>query len=69
MTAPFTNMTGHGFARDMDFTLIEQTDSSLTYELSYTEDTLKNYPFKFRLQIIYTIEHFTVKGGMESLQS
>ncbi|MBM6691385.1 aldose 1-epimerase family protein, partial [Fusobacterium mortiferum] len=30
------NMTGHGFARDMDFTLIEQTDSSLTYELSYT---------------------------------
>lgn len=55
------NMTGHGFARDMDFTLIEQTDSSLTYELSYTEDTLKNYPFKFRLQIIYTIEHFTVK--------
>lgn len=55
------NMSGHGFARDTEFNLINKTDNSLTYELSYSEDTLKNYPFKFKLQITYTIEHFTVK--------
>lgn len=57
------NISGHGFARDTEFKLVDKTDNSLTYELTYTEDTLKIYPFKFILQVIYTIEHFTVKSA------
>lgn len=39
----------HGFARDSEFTLIEQTDNRLAFELTSNEDTLTKYPFKFRL--------------------
>ena len=39
----------HGFARDCDFTLISKTENSLSFELTENEDTLKKYPFKFRL--------------------
>ena len=39
----------HGFARDCDFTLIQKTENSVAFELTENSDTLKNYPFKFRL--------------------
>lgn len=38
----------HGFARDCDFTLIQKTENSVSFELKENSDTLKNYPFKFR---------------------
>ncbi|MBZ4040761.1 aldose 1-epimerase family protein [Flavobacterium hibisci] len=46
----------HGFARDMEFQLIEKTESSATFSLSYDEETLEKYPFKFELQIVYKLE-------------
>lgn len=46
----------HGFARDMEFQLIEKTESSATFSLVYNEETLQKYPFKFELQIIYKLE-------------
>ena len=46
----------HGFARDMEFQLIKKTESSATFSLSYNEETLQKYPFKFELQIIYKLE-------------
>lgn len=46
----------HGFARDMEFQLIEKTESSATFSLSHDEGTLEKYPFKFELQIIYKLE-------------
>lgn len=39
----------HGFARDCDFTLTAKTENSISFELTENEDTLKKYPFKFRL--------------------
>lgn len=39
----------HGFARDCDFTLIKKTENSVSFELTENDDTLKKYPFKFRL--------------------
>ncbi|MGO4771333.1 aldose 1-epimerase family protein [Flavobacterium sp. W22_SRS_FK3] len=50
------HLSRHGFARDMEFQLIEQTESSATFSLTYNEETLKKYPFKFELQIIYRLE-------------
>ncbi len=48
----------HGFARDMEFTLIEKTNTSCLFELLYNEDTLKVYPFKFRLRLGYILKDF-----------
>ena len=46
----------HGFARDMEFALISQTDDKVTMALHESEETLKNYPFRFNLAITYRIE-------------
>lgn len=55
------NMSGHGFARDKDFVLTDKTENALVYTLTYDEDTLKIYPFKFNLVVTYTLIFDTVK--------
>ena len=39
----------------MNFSVSDQTESSVTFCLSYNEETLSCYPYKFRLSITYTI--------------
>ena len=51
------NLSRHGFARDMDFTVKQQSESSVTFSLEASPDTLKNCPFIFELQIIYILEN------------
>ncbi|EEO3608475.1 aldose 1-epimerase family protein [Listeria monocytogenes] len=55
----------HGFARDRDFQVIEQTEKSVRFELDTDEDSLAVYPYKFKLSIIYTIEKNTVAVSYE----
>ena len=45
----------HGFAREIEFELIEKTDESATFSLLSTTETKKKYPFDFELQIRYTL--------------
>ncbi|UWY26733.1 aldose 1-epimerase family protein [Flavobacterium sp. TR2] len=45
----------HGFARDMDFELIEKTENKAIFSLKSSEETLQKYPFEFELQLIYTL--------------
>jgi len=45
----------HGFARDMEFNLIEKTDNKAVFSLKSSEETLQKYPFEFELQLIYTL--------------
>lgn len=45
----------HGFARDMEFNLISKTDESAVFSIQSDNETLKIYPFKFELQIIYAL--------------
>lgn len=47
----------HGFARDMEFQLIDKTENSAVFSLKSNVETLKKYPFEFELQIIYTLEN------------
>lgn len=47
----------HGFARDYHFVAEEPTDSQLIFTLETTEETLKVYPFLFKLQLIYTLKN------------
>ena len=48
-------LSQHGFARDMDFELESQTESSMTFLLKDTAQTLEKYPFHFELRIKYTL--------------
>lgn len=54
-------LPSHGFARTSEFNVISQSCDSITLELKYSEDTLAVYPFKFSLQVTYTIEKNRVK--------
>ncbi|MCF0160669.1 MAG: aldose 1-epimerase family protein [Bacteroidaceae bacterium] len=49
-------MSQHGFARDMDFTLLSATDAEVVYALDSTDATLERFPYAFRLEIGYRIE-------------
>lgn len=55
----------HGFARDMEFSLIETTANSLSFLLESSEETLKVYPFPFQLIIRYTLKGRTVNVTWE----
>lgn len=50
------HQTQHGFARDMEFQLVQQNDNRVTFILESNEDTKQNYPFDFELQITYAID-------------
>ena len=49
-------MGQHGFARDMDFTMVEGSETEVRYRLEYSEETLKKYPFPFVLEIAYRLD-------------
>ena len=49
-------LSQHGFARDMDFTLIHETEKELRFSLESTPETLRVYPFPFLLEIGYRLE-------------
>lgn len=48
-------MTQHGFARDQDFTFVYKTNSEIELELKQNVETLKSFPFDFRLSIKYKL--------------
>lgn len=50
------HLSRHGFARDMEFELIQNNDNSAVFSIQFSKETLKVYPFEFELQIIYTLE-------------
>ena len=45
----------HGFARDMKFVLVSQTEDEVRYRLESDEETLKKYPYPFVLEIAYRL--------------
>lgn len=50
------SMGQHGFARDMDFTFVSQTEDTLWFALHSSEETLAKYPYAFNLEIGYYLE-------------
>ena len=50
------HLSRHGFAREMDFELVDKKENSVTFSIQSSEETLKIYPFIFELQIIYTLD-------------
>jgi len=50
------NATIHGFSRDYDHKVSEQTKSSITFSLTENEETLAKYPFSFCLKTYYELK-------------
>lgn len=55
------NMNQHGFARDMEFELIDSTSDSLTYKVTDNEESKTRYPYSFELIIRYTLLDNSIK--------
>ena len=49
-------LSSHGFARDMEFTVVEQTTSSVGFSLLSNADTLQKFPFEFGFDIEYLLQ-------------
>ncbi len=49
-------MGQHGFARDMDFELVESSESSVVFSLKSNEETRKKYPLDFEFVSGYRLE-------------
>jgi len=54
-------MDNHGFARTSDFKIVEADETSCRLQLLQTEETLKQYPFSFVLDISFSLDHQTLK--------
>lgn len=50
----------HGFAKDMEFTLLEDKECQKVYFAKSSKETLKMYPYEFELYVIYIIENNTL---------
>lgn len=51
----------HGLARTSEFTMIEKSYNNITFELKYSDESLKVYPYKFSLKITYTLVNNGIK--------
>lgn len=53
----------HGFARDQEFSLTHSSDNQAVFSLHYNQESLKDYPFQFWLQINYRLLKNTLLIG------
>lgn len=56
----FYEMDKHGFARDMDYEVVLQEEKRVVFAIESTEETLKKFPFPFRLEVEYRLEGSSV---------
>lgn len=49
-------MNQHGFARDLDFEVVDVSNQTVTFSLQENTETLERYPYKFQLKITYQLE-------------
>ncbi len=54
-------MTQHGFARDMEFDLVSQTEDEIWFVLESNEETYAKYPYAFVLKLGYSLNDNQVK--------
>lgn len=49
------HMNQHGFLRDQEFCIESVTDNKVTLSNTYSDETLKMYPFKYKIIVTYMI--------------
>ncbi len=58
-------MPQHGFARDMDFKVIEKSNTKVVFSLFSNAETRKIFPFDFELQLSYSLIENAIEFGYE----
>jgi len=48
-------LSRHGFARDLNFEIIQSSENQAVFSLKASEETKKVYPFEFELHLTYTL--------------
>ncbi|GGE56775.1 aldose 1-epimerase family protein [Priestia taiwanensis] len=54
------HMTQHGFARDMTFDIVKQSNDSVSFILHSNAETKQKYPYDFALTVTYTLQEKSV---------
>lgn len=57
----FFELPQHGFARDLNFALINSNNNQLNFELNSDENTKSKFPFNFKLQVNYALSNNILK--------
>jgi len=55
----------HGFARDLMFEVISQSDLEVVLELTNTAHTMQRYPFIFSFKVTFSLNHNSLTMGFE----
>lgn len=58
-------LSRHGFARDMEFEYHHINEQEILFTLTHSEETLKIYPFQFRLSLRYKLSHASLSCTYE----
>ncbi len=53
----------HGFARDCEFELVEQTNDTIVHVLKADDKTKECYPFDFELEVTHTLQQNQITVG------
>ncbi|WP_242851368.1 hypothetical protein [Clostridium sp. DMHC 10] len=56
-------LSQHGFARDMNFEVMEGTSDKAVFKLTYNEETLSKYPYKFELIVKYELKENEIEAS------
>lgn len=56
-------MKRHGTVRHQEWELVENTGDSLTLSVSSNEDTLKQYPFEYTVQAVFSLSGKSLKNS------
>lgn len=56
-------MSKHGFCREAEFALESQAEDSVSFSYQYNDETLKAYPFKFKVTLSYKLNEDNLEIG------
>jgi len=61
-------MGNHGLTRHMDFEVVSESSDSITFMTKSNSDTLKQYPFEFKMLVEYSLQgtKLTIKYTIEN---
>lgn len=62
-------MNRHGFARIQEFSVVESHSDSVVFELTENEETLSNYPFRFRFRVLFRLEGASLVQSFDVLNT
>lgn len=55
------NMNSHGFLRTQEFELFHQEENEISFVNTFNKDTLKLFPFKYKVIITYSLKGKTIR--------